>query len=238
MFWKKGGKMPESEELKNLERKIGINFKNKKLLRQAMVHRSFINENSSSEVNHNERLEFLGDAVLEMVVTEHLYEKYPNPEGELTNWRAALVRRETLAESAKKISLGDFLYLSKGERKTGGQSRELILANAFEALIGAIYLDKDYPTAKKFIEKHLLYRLKEILKKKLYVDPKSRLQELTQEKYGITPLYKLLSESGPDHRKSFTVGVYLKTKLIGEGSGSSKQAAEQAAASSALEKLS
>ncbi len=229
--------MTQKNDLKKLEKKIKIKFKDKNLLKQALIHRSFINENVGYDLDHNERLEFLGDAVLEIVVTEYLYKKYPNPEGDLTNWRAALVRREMLAQVAKDLSIGDYLYLSKGETKTGGKSRELILANSFEALLGAMYLDQGDVVVQKFIESNVLCKLKEILNKKLYIDPKSRMQELTQESSGYTPVYKVLSEYGPDHAKSFTVGVYINDKLTGQGSGSSKQAAEQSAASSALEEL-
>jgi len=229
--------MAPKNDLSELEKKIGIKFKNKDLLRQALVHRSYLNENIGFDLDNNERLEFLGDAVLELVVTQFLYENYKEPEGELTNWRAALVKGSMLACIAKSLSVGDYLYLSKGEEKTGGRSRELILANTFEALIGAIYIDQGLKTAKKFIEKHLLSKLPEILSKKLYIDPKSKLQQITQETMGITPTYKVLAEYGPDHAKSFTVGVYLKDKLLGQGSGSSKQIAEQSAAWSALETI-
>lgn len=224
-------------DISELEKKIKIEFKNKKLLKQAFIHRSYLNENVGLDLDNNERLEFLGDAVLELVVTQYLYENYKEPEGELTNWRAALVKRPMLASVAKDLSIGKFLYLSKGEEKTGGRSRELILANTLEALIGAIYIDQGFEQAQKFIKKHILSRLPEILQKKLYIDPKSKLQEFAQETMGITPTYKILAEYGPDHAKSFTVGVYLKGKLVGQGSGSSKQIAQQAAASSALEAI-
>lgn len=223
------------KDLSEFEKKIGVEFKNKNLLRQVFVHRSYLNENIGFDLDHNERLEFLGDAVLELIVSEYLYQNYENPEGELTNWRSALVKGPTLSSLARKLSIGDYLYLSKGEEKTGGRSRELILANTFEALVGAIYLDQGYEKAREVVKKYLLSKLPEILKKKLYIDPKSRLQELAQESKKITPSYKVLTEYGPDHLKSFTVGVYLGDKLIGQGSGSSKQKAEMAAASSALE---
>lgn len=222
------------KELTEIEQQLDIHFTNKDLLRQVFVHRSYLNENSGFDLDHNERLEFLGDAVLELVVTEYLYQNYPNPEGELTNWRSALVRGVMIAEIAGEIGMGDYLFLSRGEQKSGGKARQLILANTFEAFIGALYLDSGYDAAKAFIQKHLLVRLPEILEKKLYMDPKSRLQELSQEKWGVTPNYKVLAEAGPDHAKSFTIGVYVESKLMGEGSGSSKQNAEQAAASNAL----
>lgn len=222
------------KDLAEIEKNLEISFKDKNLLKQVFVHRSYLNENVGFDLDHNERLEFLGDAVLELVVTEHLYRNYRNPEGELTNWRSALVRGVMLAEIASKLTVGEYLFLSRGEQKSGGKARQLILANTFEAFIGAIYLDKGYELAAKFIEKHLLTRLPEIIEKKLYFDPKSRLQEFSQEKWGFTPAYKVLAEYGPDHAKSFSVGVYIENKLLGEGSGSSKQNAEQAAASNAL----
>lgn len=225
------------KELSDIERDLNITFNNKDLLRQVFVHRSYLNENSGFDLDHNERLEFLGDAVLELVVTEFLYKNYPNPEGELTNWRSALVRGVMLAEIAAGIGLGDYLFLSRGEQKSGGKARQLILANTFEAFIGALYLDQGYKPAEDFVAKHLLIRLPDILDNKLYMDSKSRLQELSQEKWSVTPSYKVLSENGPDHAKSFTVGVYVEGKLMGEGSGSSKQNAEQAAASDSLSRI-
>lgn len=221
--------------LNKFEKNIKINFKNKQILKQVFVHRSYLNENPGFTLNHNERLEFLGDAVLELVVTEYLYNNYPNPEGELTNWRSALVKGEKLSQVATKLDIDSYLYLSKGEKQSVGKSRQLILANTFEALIGAIYLDKGYKNVQEFIYDNLIIYLQEILDKKLYRDAKSSLQELSQDKSGITPLYKVLDESGPDHNKHFTIGVYISEKLIGQGTGSSKQAAEQAAALNALQ---
>lgn len=215
--------------------KIQIEFKNPNLLKQVFVHRSYLNENIGFDLDHNERLEFLGDAVLELVVTEYLYKNFDNPEGELTNLRSALVKGSMLSDIAKNLEMDKYLYLSRGESQSEGKSRQLILANAFEALIGAIYLDLGYDVAVKFIQKNLIIHLKKILDEKLYLDPKSHLQEISQEQLGFTPQYKVLSEHGPDHAKSFTVGCFIKEKLIGEGSGSSKQAAESSAASSALE---
>lgn len=203
-------------------------------MQQVFVHRSYLNENPGFPLQHNERLEFLGDAVLELVVTEHLFKTYPNPEGELTNWRSALVKGEMLAVIALELNIGELLYLSKGEEKGGGKSRALILANTFEALIGGIYLDQGYDAAKDFVTRFLLGRLPEILEKGLHVDAKSRFQEMVQELQGITPTYKVLSETGPDHAKTFEVGVFIGTKLVGSGSGNSKQSAEQAAASAAV----
>lgn len=224
-------------DLIDIEKELGVRFEDENLLRQVFVHRSYLNENVGFDLDHNERLEFLGDAVLELIVTEHLYRTYKNPEGELTNWRSALVRGVMLAEVASELSMGEYLYLSRGEQKSGGKARQLILANTFEAFIGALYLDKGYEAVGSFVGKHLLGKLPEIIEKKLYLDPKSRLQELTQEKMGLTPVYKVMAEYGPDHQKSFSVGVYIDDKLMGEGSGSSKQNAEQAAASNALKML-
>lgn len=221
--------------LDEFEKKIGINFKNKDLLTQVFVHRSYLNENVGFKLDHNERLEFLGDAVLELVVTEYLYKTLPNPEGELTNLRSALVRGQMLSDLANSLRMDDYLYLSRGEAKSGGKARQLILANTFEALVGAIYLDQGYESAQKFIDKNLLTRLQEVIEQKKYLDPKSHLQELSQAQLSITPNYKVLSEYGPDHNKSFSVGCFLNDDLIGEGSGSSKQTAESAAASNALE---
>ncbi len=228
--------MDASSTLAEFEKIIGVTFTDKTLLKQLLTHRSYLNEATAAGLEHNERLEFLGDAVLEMVVTEHLYRNFTNPEGELTNWRSAIVRGEILAQVAAKIDLGKYLFLSRGEEKSGGRNRNLLLANAFEALIGAIYLDQGYKAAADFIHHHLVSLLPEIIEKKLYVDPKSRLQELSQEAVSQTPEYRVLSEEGPDHTKIFTVGAYVGKKLVAEGKGSSKQKAETAAAVLALEK--
>ncbi|MFZ5391375.1 MAG: ribonuclease III [Patescibacteria group bacterium] len=218
-------------DFSKLEKRINVIFKNQDLLRQALVHRSYLNENPGFSLPHNERLEFLGDAVLELVVTEHLYNNYPNPEGELTNWRAALVNANFLGEIANVLSLGDYLYLSRGEAKdSGSKARLYILANAMEAVIGAIYLDAGWEQASKFIGENILVHLPEVLAKALYLDPKSRFQELAQEKVGVTPRYEVLSETGPDHAKIFRVGLYLVDELVSEGTGSSKQEAQVAAA--------
>jgi len=224
------------DKLKDFEKKIGIEFIDKDLLTQVFVHRSYLNENVGFKLDHNERLEFLGDAVLELVVTEELFKKLPNnPEGELTNLRSALVRGKMLSDIADSMGINEYLYLSKGEAKSGGKARQLILANTFEALIGALYLDQGYEKSAEFIKKVLLNRLDDVIEKKAYLDPKSHLQELSQAQMGITPSYRVLAEYGPDHEKSFSVGIFLGERLAGEGSGSSKQAAESAAASSALE---
>lgn len=224
-------------QLADFEKSIGVIFDDKDLLKQVFVHRSYLNEHPKFALAHNERLEFLGDAVLELVVTEYLYSNYKNPEGELTNWRSALVKGEMLAKVAKNLKMGQYLLLSKGEQRSGGNGRDLILANTFEALVGAIYLEAGYAVAKKFIEKALLVNFKEILDNKLYLDSKSRLQEWSQEKFGITPTYKVISEFGPDHSKEFMIGVVVGEELVAQGAGSSKQKAEQAAANEALKKL-
>lgn len=223
--------------LDEIELAIGYHFKNQDLLQQVLVHRSYLNENRKFTLPHNERLEFLGDAVLELVVTEYLYKHYDKPEGELTNWRAALVRGEMLAKISQEIGLGDYMLLSRGEQKNVGYAKQVILANAFEALIGALYLDGGITSAKKFIEKYVVKRLPKILEEKLYHDSKSRLQELVQEKMSVIPSYRIISESGPDHNKTFEVGVYVHDKLLVSGHGRSKQAAEQEAASAALEMI-
>ncbi|MBU2595231.1 ribonuclease III [Patescibacteria group bacterium] len=217
------------------EKKIGISFKNKKLLETVFIHRSYLNENKNYSLPHNERLEFLGDAVLELIVTDYLYKKFDNPEGEMTNWRAALVRGEMLFKIANQFKIGDLMMLSHGEAKTGGRERKVLLANAFEALIGAIYLDQGIKPAQKFINKNLISHLDEIIEKGLYQDAKSVLQEKAQDELGITPTYEVLEESGPDHVKKFVVGVHLGEKLLGKGNGSSKQEAQQEAAKAALD---
>ncbi len=224
------------EDFSKVEKKINIKFKNKDLLVQAFCHRSYLNENSDFHLENNERLEFLGDAVLELIVTEYLFKKYPKKsEGELTNWRAALVNAKMLSQMAKELDFNGFLLLSRGETKELGKARQYILANTFEALIGAAYLDRGYEVTKSFIEKKLIKKLPEIIKKGLFRDAKSSLQEEAQERVSITPVYKVLKEWGPDHAKRFIIGVFLDKKLVAEGDGSSKQEAEEAAAKKALE---
>ncbi len=220
---------------KDFQKLIGVKFGKIELLDKAFIHKSYLNERDDKKEN-NERLEFLGDAVLELVVTEYLYKNYPNPEGELTNWRSALVRGANLAEIAKRINLSQYLYLGKGEEKSGGRQKGYILANTVEALIGAIFLDQGYKKAHDFITKYIISYLGEILEKGLYIDSKSRFQEIAQAKFNITPEYKLISESGPDHAKIFIMGAYLGEQKFGEGKGQSKQQAEQAAATDAMNK--
>lgn len=224
------------KEIIELAKNIGIKIKNPSLFQQAFIHRSYLNECRQKNLQHNERLEFLGDAVLEFLTTEYLYKNYPNPEGEMTNWRAALVRGRMLSQIAEDLNLSEFLYLSKGEQKNFPNSKNYILANTLEALIGVLYLDQGIEKTRRLVEKWILNRIEEILVKKLYVDPKTNFQELIQEKEGVTPIYKVLSEDGPDHAKEFEVGVFVNEKLAGTGRGPSKQAAEQGAAKAALEK--
>jgi ribonuclease III len=201
----------------------------------ALIHKSYVNEHRDLKSKHNERMEFLGDAVLELIVTEYLYEKYPEEEeGVLTNWRSALVKGKHLSEIAIELDLGIYLYLSRGEERSGGRKKNYILANTLESLLGAIYLDQGYKAASKFTVKYILGRLEQILEKGQHIDAKSRFQELAQELLGITPEYNSLSEEGPDHNKIFTMGLFLEDKKIAEGQGSSKQKAEQSAAENGL----
>jgi len=227
------------EELKNKFKKfedlLKISFNNKDLLIQAFVHRSFLNENPDFPIYHNERLEFLGDAVLEHIVTEYLYLQYPEKtEGELTSWRAALVNSKILAEIAKKIGFNSFLILSQGEMKEEGKARQYILANTFESFMGSLYLDQGLEACKNFVMNYLMKELPRILKQKLFKDAKSKFQEEAQEKVEITPIYSVMEEWGPDHEKTFVVGVFLGKELIAKGEGSSKQEAEEKAAEKAL----
>ncbi len=224
-------------DLTEFQNKIGITFKDKGLIQQAFIHRSYINENKASGLSHNERLEFLGDAVLELVITDFLYKKYTEkPEGELTSLRSALVNADTCASIATELGMGEYLLLSKGESKDTGRARQYILANALEALIGAIYLDLGIDSAKTFIEAHFISLIEKIISAKSFIDAKSLFQEKAQEFDGITPAYKTVRESGPDHEKKFTVGVYLNKDLVATGEGVSKQEAEQTAAKEALKK--
>ena len=225
----------KEKDFTEFENIIGVEFKNKSILIQSLTHRSFLNEHRSSKAGHNERLEFLGDAVLELVVTHYLYEKYPTKtEGDMTSIRSALVNAQTCADVAKEINLNEFLLLSKGEAKDTGRARQYILANALEAVIGAIYLDRGYDSAKDFIFKFMIPMTERIVSEELWIDAKSKFQERSQDEAAITPSYKTLKEEGPDHDKKFTVGVFLKQDLVAEGVGESKQEAEQDAARRAL----
>lgn len=228
------------ESLTPLQKKIGLTFKDSNLLKQALTHRSYLNEHPDSAWGHNERLEFLGDAVLEIVITEYLFINFTDvDEGVLTNWRASLVNAKMLHVVAEELGLEDYLYLSRGEAKDKNKkSRHYILANAVEAVIGAIYLDQGIAPAQDFILKFIVTKLDEILKSESYLDPKSRFQEKAQELQGLTPHYEILSESGPDHAKTFVVGLYLGADLIAQGQGSSKQEAQVDAATAGLKKMS
>lgn len=222
--------------LEKLETSLGVAFRNQDLLQQAFVHRSYLNENPDFRLNHNERLEFLGDAVLELVVTEILYAEFPDkPEGELTNLRAALVNANMLSDVARDLGFNEHLLLSRGEAKDEGRARQYILANAFEAVVGALYLDQGYDATRGFIERALIPHLSRIVEQHLYRDPKSRFQEAAQEKAGSTPTYEVLEQWGPDHAKHFVVGVFVGRELVAKGDGPSKQAGEEAAAKAGLE---
>lgn len=230
--------MTTTPDFKEFQKKLGVEFKDIDVLRQACTHRSYLNENKKSVAGHNERLEFLGDAVLELAITFFLYRKFPDKnEGELTSYRAALVNSNSLALAAQHLDIDRFLLLSRGESKDTGRARAIIHADAFEAIIGAIYVDQGYQTAANFISTHILEVLDidEIINKKSWLDAKSKFQEIAQEKQGITPMYKLIKDTGPDHNKVFTVGVFLGDVNVGMGSGMSKQEAEQKAAEKALE---
>ncbi|MEA2097912.1 MAG: ribonuclease III [Patescibacteria group bacterium] len=222
------------KDVVNLEKKIGIKFKDKNLLKQSLVHRSYLNEHNNFKLDHNERLEFLGDAVLELITTEFLYNNFSNPEGDLTNFRAALVNRKMLAVISTEIGLEEYLLMSKGESKDTGRARQYIIANALEAVIGAIYLDQGYNKSKKFIENYFLCKMDDVLNDKLYQDAKSKFQEEAQEKVGITPCYKVIKEWGPDHNKRFLIGIFLDEEKVSEGEGISKQAAQRDAAEKGL----
>jgi ribonuclease-3 len=223
------------EMINSLAEKIGVKFDKIELLQQAVTHRSYLNENRNYELDHNERLEFLGDAVLELIVTKYLYNKFTNPEGELTSWRSSLVNGEMLSKIAKNIGVEKYLLMSRGEAKDKGRARQYLLANAMEAIIGAIYLDQGYEQAEKFVIREVVVELSEILDKKLYLDPKSFFQEKAQENNKLTPSYRVIKEWGPDHDKHFIVGVYLGSELVAEGEGNSKQEAQREAARLGLE---
>lgn len=216
--------------------KLGITYNNIELLVTAFTHRSYVNEHKKTVKEHNERLEFLGDAVLELVSTEYLFGNFSEPEGILTNWRSALVRTESIGAAAARCGFEPLLRLSRGEKQGTERARQQILANSFEAVIGSIYLDQGYDVAKDFITKNLLVTFKEILDTGSWMDPKSHLQEVVQSQEGFTPVYKVLEESGPDHDKTFVVGVFVDGKLKGQGTGPSKQAGQQKAAENALKK--
>lgn len=229
--------LPEVQEknFPGLEEKLGVKFNSPEQLVQAFIHRSYLNEHRDFPLGHNERLEFLGDAVLELIVTEFLFHEYANPEGELTNWRAALVNAKMLASIAYEIGLEPYLFLSHGEAKDAGtKARDYIMANTIEAFIGAMYLDRSYDLTSQFITRWVISKLPDVLEQGLYLDAKSRFQESAQELLGITPTYRVLHEEGPDHAKQFRVGVFLEKELVAVGEGSSKQEAQTEAAEAAV----
>lgn len=221
---------------KEVARVLGVDIRQVEFFQTAFTHRSYLNEHRNYPLDHNERLEFLGDAVLELVVTEYLFHHYPNPEGELTSWRAALVNGEMLARVGAEIGIEPFLMMSRGESKDTGRSRQYLVANAMEAIIGALYLDQGYDAARDFILRVIVSHLPEVFEQKLYADPKSEFQEQAQTRLGMTPSYRVLSESGPDHDKCFTAGAYVGDDLVAEGTGNSKQEAQRDAAKNALKK--
>lgn len=226
--------MPLGPYIDFAKSKLGIEFNDIQLLVTALTHRSYLNEHKKSATEHNERLEFLGDAVLELVATDFLYQNYDEPEGVLTSWRSALVRTESIGEAGEKLGYGPLVRMSRGEKHGGDRAHRQILANAFEAVVGAIYVDQGYEVAQRFIADNILSKLDKILDEESWRDPKSHLQEVVQRLDGHTPQYKVLSESGPDHDKVFTLAVYSGEKKIGQGAGPSKQKAQQAAAQQAL----
>lgn len=228
--------MSEIVDRGQLEQTFGIKIGNTDLFQEALTHRSYLNEHREYRFPHNERLEFLGDAVLELAVTRYLFDHFENPEGELTSFRAALVNGDMLAQVGQELRVQDFLLMSRGESKDTGRARNYLIANAVEAVIGAIYLDQGYATAATFVERHVLCHLNEVLEQGLHTDPKSRFQELAQEKTGITPNYRVLKEWGPDHDRHFIAGVFIGEELIAEGEGASKQDAQRTAAREALTK--
>lgn len=230
--------MRSPEEYQALAQEIiGEPFSDVGLFITAFTHRSYLNEHKKTVSEHNERLEFLGDAVLELVVTEYLYCNYSEPEGILTNWRSSLVRTESISAAGARLNFSEYLRLSRGEKRGSERAKQQILANCFEAVIGAIYLEKGYKVAEKFITENILSTFDSILETGSWMDPKSRLQEISQSKAGFTPSYKVLTEEGPDHEKIFEVGVYINEKLYGKGKGPSKQIAQQKAAEAGLKKF-
>jgi len=228
-------KKTEMNKIEEFEKVIGTTFLNKQLLKDALTHRSYVNEHKECKT-HNERLEFLGDAVLELVVSDYLFNKFlTRPEGELTSFRSALVKTESLADTATTLNIGEYMFLSKGEEDTGGRTKNYLLANTFEAIIGAMYLDQGYTACKEFIYAHLVEKLSDIVKNRLDIDSKTKIQEMAQAKYKVTPVYEVVDEKGPDHDKEFTVVVKINSNVIGEGKGSSKQRAEEDAATKGIE---
>lgn len=228
----------KNEDYIKLANKLNVSFKDIKLLKKALTHRSFLNENRKLAHEHNERLEFLGDAVLELVITDHLFRAYSNrPEGDLTSFRSAIVCTSSLAEASRELDLGKYLRLSHGEALTGGRDKDYILANTFEALLGAIYIEHGYPKCAKFLEKILIPKIKRIVKLRLDINSKTKFQEIAQAKFGRTPNYRVLKETGPHHDRIFKIGVYIGNKRMGVGEGPNKQSAEELAAQEALKQI-
>lgn len=224
-------------EINELEKKLNITFNNKKLLINALTHRSYLNENDDVKEN-NERLEFLGDAVLELIISDHLYRAYPDrAEGDLTSFRSALVRTESLAQASRELDYGKHLRLAKGEEESGGRDKDYILANTFEAILGAIYLDKGYQECRGLVERTLIKRIENIVEKRLDIDSKTKIQEIAQARFKLTPTYEVIKEKGPDHDKEFITTIRLGKRIIGKGKGSSKQRAEEDAATEGLKYL-
>ncbi len=224
--------------IEEIEQKLNLNFKDKDLFKKSLTHRSFLNENKGEDLKHNERLEFLGDAVLELIVSEYLFDKYPErAEGDLTSFRAAVVRTDSLAKISRELNIGAYLLMSKGEEMTGGRDKDYLLANTFEAILGAIYLDQGYTAVRNFVVKHLIPQIENIVKYRLDIDAKTKLQERAQSLFKRTPVYTVIKEKGPDHSKTFTVKVSINRKTYGMGEGISKQKAEEGAAVEALKKI-
>lgn len=221
--------------INDLEKSLGIEFNNIKLLQVALTHRSYLNEHRD-EPEHNERLEFLGDAVLELIVSDYLYKTYPKrAEGDLTSFRSAIVRTESLATASRELGYGEYLRMAKGEEESGGKDKDYLLANTFEAVLGAIYLDQGYKECVKLVTRILITKVQDIVENRLDIDSKTKIQEVAQANYQITPTYEVIEENGPDHDKEFVVVIKLEDKIIGKGKGSSKQKAEEAAATNGLE---
>lgn len=223
---------------KDVEKKLGVSFKNAKLLEHALIHRSYLNENRGKGLENNERLEFLGDAVLELIISAELYRKFPQKsEGKLTSIRSAIVRTESLAEESRRLKIGEHILMSKGEEDSGGKDKDFILANTYEAILGAMYLDRGIRECEKFVKRTALKKLPRVMKDELFIDPKTKIQELVQAKYKLTPTYKVVKEQGPDHDKSFTVELKVGNKTMAKGTGLSKQKAEELAAQKGIDKL-
>jgi ribonuclease III len=232
---RKQRKMNNYEEI---EKKLGIVFKDKTLLDVALTHRSYLNEHKEASLQNNERIEFLGDAVLELIISSYLFKSYPNKsEGELTNIRAAVVRTESLAEESRNLGIGEYLRMSKGEKESGGRDKDYLLANTFEAVLGAIYQDQGIDVCKDYLERTLLKKVDRIVENNLFIDPKTQAQEIIQAQFKVTPIYEVIKQEGPDHDKKFTVALKINNKEIAVGTGSSKQKAEEEAAKTTVELL-